>query len=108
MTTLRKIADWSRYERLHHYPALAAFDRDAALRRLEAYERERCQPWLTVVWVLIVVFGLLWTVMEYFSAARRPFMIVIQIPFWVLQYVMYRSEERRVGKECRSRWGACS
>ena len=30
---------------------------------------------------------------------------VVYIPLWMEPYsVVYRSEERRVGKECRSRW----
>src|SRR5260221_12516598 len=27
-----------------------------------------------------------------------------QVDFWPLNTALYRSEERRVGKECRSRW----
>jgi hypothetical protein len=99
MTALRKISDWFKYERLQHYPALAAFDREAALKRLQAYEREEreaCQPWLTTVWVLIIAFGALWMVLEYFSIMARAIMIVMQIPGWVLQYVLHHRIRRRV------------
>jgi hypothetical protein len=96
---LRKISDWFKFERLHHYPALRAFDREAALKRLQAYEREErdaCQPWLTVVGILIVVFAALWMVLSYFSIMAQALMIVIQIPAWVLQYTLHRRIKRRV------------
>jgi hypothetical protein len=99
MTALRKVSDWLKYERLHHYPALAAFDREAALKRLQAYEREEreaCQPWLTTAWVLIAAFVVLWMVLGYFSITARAFMIVMQLPGWVLQYALHRRVRRRV------------
>jgi hypothetical protein len=99
MTVLRRILDWFKYERLHHYPALAAFDRDAALKRLKAYqreEREACRPWLTAARVLIIVFGVRWFVLAYFSPALRPFVIAAQVPAWALLYTLHRRVRRRV------------
>lgn len=99
MNPFRKISDWARYERLHHYPALAAFDREAALKRLEAYEREEreaCKPWLTTAWILCAVAWALWMVLLYFSTAIFALMILVQIPPWVLQYILHRRIKRRV------------
>lgn len=100
MTALRKISDWFKYERLHHYPALAAFDREAALKRLEAYEREereKCQPWLTVVWVLIGVALVLWFVLAQLRLAPQGLtFFVFQIPLWIVQYMLHRRIRRRV------------
>jgi hypothetical protein len=99
MTALRKISDWFKYERLHHYPALAAFDREAALKRLQAYEREEreaCQPWLATVNVLIVLLLLVWVAVAYFHPIANAFMIFVQIPSWVLQFALHRRIRRRV------------
>jgi leader peptidase (prepilin peptidase)/N-methyltransferase len=99
MTVFRRLADWHKYERLHHYPALKVFDRDAALQRLRAYEREEraaCQPWLTTAVILIVVFGLLWMALAFFNRTINGLMFLAQIPGWVLQYVLHRRIRRRV------------
>lgn len=99
MTALRKISDWLKYQRLQHYPALAAFDREAGLRRLQACEREEreaCRPWLTTAWVLIGAFMALWCVLEYFHPIAGAFMIVMQIPGWALQAALHRRIRRRV------------
>lgn len=99
MSVLRKIFDWLQYERLHHYPSLAAFDREAALKRLHAYEREEreaWEPWLTIVGLLIILFILLWMVLEHFGLRARGSMIVMLIPSWIMQYVLYRRIRRRV------------
>ena len=37
--------------------------------------------------------------MEYYSAIKRN-----EIKLFVMRWMELRSEERRVGKECRSRW----
>jgi len=99
MKVLRQILDWFKYERLESYPALAAFDRDAALKRLRAYEREErqaMQPWLTTAWILIAACFALWWVLVYFHPLANAFMIVLQLPSWVLQYVLHRRVRRRV------------
>ena len=99
MTALRKISEWFRYERLHHYPALQAFDRDAALKRLQAYEREErdaCHPWLMTVYILIGVLAIVWAAVTYFHPMANAFMIVMQIPGWALQFVLHRRIRRRV------------
>jgi hypothetical protein len=99
MTALRKISDWLKYERLHHYSALAAFDRPGALKRLQTYEREErqaCQPWLTTVWILIGVFFLLWGILAYYSVVFRGFGGLMHAPLWVVQYMLYRRIRRRV------------
>jgi hypothetical protein len=84
---------------LQYYPALDAFEREAALKRLKAYqreEREACQPWLMVGWILITVLWLLWLLLSYYSVMAEAFMIVAQIPGWLLQYVLHRRIRRRV------------
>jgi hypothetical protein len=78
---------------------LQAFDRDAALKRLQAYEREEreaCQPWLMTVHILIVALIVLWVAVAYFYPIANAFMIVMQIPGWVLQFVLHRRIRRRV------------
>jgi hypothetical protein len=96
----RTISEWFKYERLHHYPALAAFDRDEALKRLRAYEREErdaCQPWLTLLWVLLGLLAILWIVCAWYSIIlAHLFTFVFQIPSWALQYALYRRIRRRV------------
>ena len=98
MTNFRKISDWFKYERLHHYQALAAFDREAALKRLRAYEREEreaCEPWLTTVRVLGVLLVLAWAAVAYFHPIANALMIFVQIPGWVLQFALHRRIRRR-------------
>ncbi len=99
MTALRKIFDWFKYERLHHYPALALFDREAALKRLQAYEREEretCQPWLTVVWSLIFGSLVVWFILAQSRLVPPGLAFLFQIPLWVLQYVLHRRIRKRV------------
>ena len=100
MTPLRKILDWLKYERLHHYPALAPFDRDAALKRLRAYEREEWQAswrWLMTLWGLFfVAYMAVWSVLEYFNIRNSDFGLVLLIPWLVVQFILYRRTRRRV------------
>jgi hypothetical protein len=99
MSILRKISDWFRYERLRNYPALAAFDREEAWKRLRAYEREereKFKPWLTIGWVLISLFFVVWIVTARVYPSVRPLMVVMQIPGWILQYILNRRIRRRV------------
>lgn len=99
MKLLRKISGWFEYERLRQYPALAAFDPPEALKRLQAYEREvrnACQPWLTTVSILIIVYTILWIVLMYYSFMARALMILMWAPRLVLQYVLHRRIRRRI------------
>jgi hypothetical protein len=99
MCALRNISDWFKYERLHHYPTLAAFDREAALKRLRAYEREErdaCEPWFTMVRVLFAALLVVWAVTAYLFPITNAFIIVIQIPVWVLQFTFHRRIRDRV------------
>ena len=101
MTLLRRLSHWLKYNRLHHYPALAAFEPPEALKRLEAYEREEreaCQPWLTVVWVTLTALAVLWwaAVWYYRTPVLNALMILPQIPVWVLQILQYHRIRRRV------------
>lgn len=99
MTALRKLRDWLRYERLAHYPALAAFDRESALQRLRAYEREEraaSQPWLTTLNVLIIAFLATCAVLAAFNPLFNAFMLVTYIPGWLLQYELHCRIRRRV------------
>jgi hypothetical protein len=99
MSIRRKILDWSKYERLQHYPALKSFDGDSALQRLKAYEREEreaCQPWLTMLLILILVLMVLWLVLGFLYPFAYGFMFVFQIPAWVMQYALHRRISRRV------------
>jgi len=99
MTALRKLRDWFRYERLANYPALAAFDREEALKRLRAYEREEraaLRPWLTTLVVLGVAYLAAWMALAYFHPRLKLFMIMMYIPGWVFQYTLHRRIHRRV------------
>ena len=99
MNVFRKIADWSKYERLGHHPALATLDRDAALQRLLAYEREeraRCQPWLNIAGVLIVGATASWFILAWLTETGQLFGPLMQAPVWTLQYVIHRRVKRRV------------
>ena len=99
MPLWRKLSDWLVYERLHHYPALAAFSRPEALKRLRAYEKEEraaCQPWLTTVWVLIIVAFVFWMVVASFHPILRHLVFLMQVPAWVVQYLLHRRLRRRV------------
>jgi uncharacterized paraquat-inducible protein A len=93
------ISNWYKYQRLHHYPALAAFDPPEALKRLQAYEREErqaCQPWLHTVLILNAVFVIIWIVWAHYSIMAQALMIVMQIPGWLTQYMLHRRIRRRV------------
>jgi DNA-directed RNA polymerase subunit RPC12/RpoP len=99
MSIFRRISDWFTYQRLHHYPALKAFDRDEALKRLKAYEaeeRKACMPWLVTTWILIAILLIVWLVLAYYRPMRGSFGITVQIPPWILQYVLHRRIRRRV------------
>ena len=96
---LGKLWDWLKYERLKHYPALATFEREAALTRLRAYEREEreaCQPWLKLLWGFIFAGMVTWFIVSYFHPLVRAFSIVAQAPAWVLQFALHRRIQRRV------------
>jgi hypothetical protein len=96
---LSRIAEWSKYGDLHHYPALQAFSRDEALKRLTAYEREEraaCQPWLRIVYIL---YSAMWLVFMVLLVCRVPFKHLnacLLIPTWAVPYVMHRRIRRRV------------
>jgi hypothetical protein len=99
MPSVRPILDGFRYERLKHYPALAAFDPPEALKRLKAYEREEreaCQPWLTTAFVLSGVLVVFWWVLLFRYPLAGAFVFLFQIPGWVVQSVLYRRIRRRV------------
>jgi hypothetical protein len=99
MGVFRRIRDWYKYQRLYHYPALAAFDRPAALKRLKTYEaeeREACQPWLRSVRAAVVALGVLWAVLSLYSVLAQALMIVAQAPAWALDYWLHRRVRRRV------------
>jgi len=91
-------SDWLKYKRLHHYPELSGNDRDDALRRLKAWEREEeqaCEPWLTGVRVVLIPITLVLFVAIYLSRTNA-LMLIAMLPFWALQYVMHRRIRRRV------------
>jgi hypothetical protein len=99
MITIREIIDWCKYDRLRYYPALVVFDREEALKRLNAYEREEreaCKGWLIIIWILIAVLWVLWMVTSYFTLRVASFMFVLQIMACVVQYIFYRRIKRRV------------
>jgi len=99
MSPVRSILDWFKYERLKHYPALAAFDPPEALRRLKAYEREEreaWQPWLTTFFVLGGVLVGVWWILMYRYPLASAFALLLQIPSWVVQGILYRRIRRRV------------
>ena len=98
-----------KYERLNHYPALTAFDRDEALKRLRAYEMEErraCQPWLTLFWYLLVVFAIAALVLGHFYASFVGLWVsLLQIPAGVAQYFLYRRIRRRVDAKVAAELG---
>jgi hypothetical protein len=101
MKPFAKLTHWLKYERLHHYPALAAFEPPEALKRLKAYEREEreaCEPWLTVVWVVLSALAVLWWVALWYyrSVFLNALMIVPQITLWAAQFLLYHRIRRRV------------
>jgi len=99
MTDRRTTFDWFKYERLHHYPALAAFEPEEALKRLRAYEREEraaCQPWLNATWVLLAGLLAVWVALMFYHPRFGHFMAFAHVPAWVLQYTLYRRIRRRV------------
>ncbi len=113
MTMLRKVYDWLKYERLYHYPALEAFERPEALKRLKAYEREErkaCALWLNTAHIMILGFGLLWIGMLSFGGSSRTTMantiiLPLQIPGWVIDYLIYRRVRRRVAAKVAAELG---
>ena len=52
-----------------------------------------------------VAVGLYFILRPYFGVETLSWMCILgAAPFAMLGFITYRSEERRVGKECRSRW----
>lgn len=99
-TLLGRVYDWAKYERLKNYPALAAFERDDALLRLRAYEREEHEAfktWLIAGWVLGLLLFVLWILVCHYSTMLGMVMIdFVNIPSMVLQLVLRRRIHRRV------------
>ena len=63
--------------------------------------------WVYIIGVLATVFHLangLWSFCVSFGIIQSPRSQVIVTYVTVLIFIVVRSEERRVGKECRSRW----
>jgi hypothetical protein len=92
------ISKWLKYERLHHFPELACFDPDEALKRLKAYEKEELEalrPWLSLVWMLIAAFGIVWCCLMYLSIGNG-LIILAQVPLLATQYFIHRRVRRRV------------
>ncbi|HET6248731.1 MAG TPA: hypothetical protein VFE47_13595 [Tepidisphaeraceae bacterium] len=84
---------------MHHYPELLVFDRDEALKRLRAYEREEklaSRPWIIASLAAITAFIALWCVLAHFTSVASPFMIVMLIPGWIFHFALYRRIRRRV------------
>jgi hypothetical protein len=49
-----------------------------------------------LAWILVGVFGILWIVLSYSGDRAGAFGLVLQLPGWTLQYVLYRRIRRRV------------
>jgi len=99
MSVLRVILDWVKYDRLHHYPALAVFDRESALKRLKAYEREEREAsrgWIRISWGVIAVLSGIWLALWYINANMDALFLVFQFPGWMLRYSLYRRIRSRV------------
>ncbi|MDB5297422.1 MAG: hypothetical protein JWO31_3405 [Phycisphaerales bacterium] len=74
MTWFQRLADWFRYQRLHHYPVLAGVDRDVAMARLRAAdraERRACRPAIWLVGGVVAAAGSVALAMR--VAGRQPF-----------------------------------
>lgn len=103
MRIFGKLADWLKYERLHHYPALAGFDKAEALKRLQAYEQEergKCREWLIVadiVAAVLMAFAFLLGLIGLIPRIAVHFSFVTIITLgWLMRYVMHRRIRRRV------------
>ena len=53
------------------------------------------------VWFGLPIFGIEWLASVWF---RVLVIVLLLAPIAIVSALRYRSEERRVGKECRSRW----
>src|SRR5947207_14648565 len=75
---------------------------------IQRFPRSRVAGIVLLTICLAWTFLLLATIqMGEFSSFRRPLLIALPIGYVIaLRFVDERSEERRVGKECRSRWAA--
>ena len=54
------------------------------------------EEWIKKIWFIYT--------MEYYSAITKNEIMPFVATWMDLEIVIMRSEERRVGKECRSRW----
>ena len=95
-----RIADWFKYERLAHFPELRAFPREAALRRLEIFEREerrasagwlRLAYWGLAFWVFLWIGG-----MYLYGQGLHSQGIWMLIPQWLFTYALHLRIRRRV------------
>lgn len=99
----RVVRDWLKYDRLRYYPSLAAFDRDAALKRLKVYEREERKEFR--FWMIVSVLTYLaavgfWVIASSGFRSVNPLLpmmpFLLQIPIWGIHYILHRRIRRRV------------
>jgi hypothetical protein len=105
VTIFQEIRDWFRSERLSNYPELSVFNQEEAVKRMLAYEREereKFQPWLNIIRILIVVFACLLFFTAFFRRTLMAFMIVAQIPNLVLNSMLYMRIRRRVQEKVKA------
>ncbi len=97
---LGKIANWSKYERLGHYPELAVFPPEKALLRLQTYTREEIaavQPWYTFGWVACILAAVFFFIASLISPWMNSLIgLLMNAPFWFCQWLLYRRIRRRV------------
>src|SRR5438067_13283406 len=70
-------------------------------------EADHCQQHPVEVEELHGIEQSLFDSMQLFYLDRMLLAVVCLVVAWCLARAVNRSEERRVGKECRSRWAAC-
>lgn len=59
-------------------------------------ERQRCQPWLNTIWGILLAGAIIWLVLAWFTPLANLFGPLIQIPGWIVNYILYRRIRRRV------------
>lgn len=108
MNVFRRLRDWVKYDPLSYHPALKQFDRDEAMQRLKAYnreEREAMQPWLTIGIVTILAFYAAFITASFWERFLIHLGTLLQIPLLGSQFYMHRRVRKRVGQRVAEELG---
>ncbi len=88
-----RVADWWKYGRLSAYPVLSPLERDAALKRVKAHEREArraCQPWFAIGVAGSIAFVIAWYALASGSAVLARFSMLSCIPLVIVSCLFQR------------------